>query len=205
MISTLATHVGDILATALHNSHVVERKLGGRQKELMAELSEIKDAYQQKDIKLDEAKKRQKQMLPELPSLSEYDIDVRYSPMEKIGGDFYDFIPIKEDEIGIVVGDVSGHGIEAALVMSMAKQILRIYSKLHGSLVDTLIHTNEEICNNLKGETFVAVFLGVLNTTTHVLRYARAGQTYPLLYNPGRHPNILELKSDGMVLGDDSR
>lgn len=197
----LANYVGELLATSIHNCHVMEKKLGGRHKELLSELSEVKEAYAEKDLKLDEAKKKQIQMLPELPDIPNYSIDVHYSPMETIGGDFYDFIQIKENEIGIVVGDVSGHGIEAALVMSMAKHILSIYSKLYGSLTETLIHANEEICSSLKGESFVAVFLGILNTDTNVLRYARAGQTYPLIYNPQRQEEPFELKTSGIVLG----
>lgn len=197
----LAGHLVELLGTAIHNCSVVEKKLGGRQKELLTQLNDIKEAFAQKDIGLDEAKKRQTQMLPQRPVIAGYDLEVEYSPMETIGGDFYDFIQISECEIGIVLGDVSGHGIEAALVMSMAKQILSIYSKLHRSLTETLAHANDEIFANLKGESFIAVFLGLLNTTTHVLRYVRAGQTYPMLYNPEREPPLSELKSKGVVLG----
>lgn len=197
----LATHLAEILGNAIHNSMVAEKKLGGDQKQLLNELSQMKEAYAKKNIHLDEAKKKQIQMMPTLPRIPEYDIDVYYSPMETIGGDFYDFINISDEEVGIVVGDVSGHGIEAALVMSMAKQVLNIYSKLHRSLTDALVHANEEIFTSLRGESFIAVFLGILNKSTHVLRYARAGQTYPVLYNAARQPNLTELKSSGVVLG----
>ncbi|WP_372368548.1 SpoIIE family protein phosphatase [Candidatus Uabimicrobium sp. HlEnr_7] len=196
-----ATQIGQILGTAVHNCSVVEKKLGGQQKELMQELEQVKEAYKQKEINLDEAKKRQSQMQSEVPKIEGYDLNVLYSPMETIGGDFYDFIELNDHEVGIVVGDVSGHGIEAALVMSMAKQILSIYIKLHRSLVDTLCQANEEICTNLKGEAFVAVFLGILNTKNNTLRFVRAGQAYPLVYNPARNENPFELQSRGMVLG----
>ena len=197
----LASHVSEILGTAIHNCSVVEKKLGERQKDILNELSEIKEAFAQKEIKLDEAKKKQTQMLPALPEIPGYDFHAYYSSMETIGGDFYDFIQINEEEIGIILGDVSGHGIEAALVMSMAKQVLKIYSKLHRSLTETLTHANEEIYNTLRGESFIAVFLGILNTSTHVLRYARAGQTYPILHNIDRNEKTRELKSRGVVLG----
>jgi serine phosphatase RsbU (regulator of sigma subunit) len=197
----MATHLCEILGNAIHNALVAEKKLGGHQKELLSELNDMKEAFAKKDIHLDEAKKKQIQMMPTLPRISDYDIDVYYSPMETIGGDFYDFINISEEEVGIVVGDVSGHGIEAALVMSMAKQVLNIYSKLHHSLTDALVHANEEIFTSLRGESFIAVFLGILNKATHVLRYARAGQTYPVLYNSARQPDLSELKSNGVVLG----
>lgn len=197
----LGIHLTELLGTSIHNCFVVEKKLGGSQKKLLNELHEMKEAFAQKDIKLDEAKKKQIQMLPELPKLPGYDIDVFYSPMETIGGDFYDFIRIDDNQIGIVIGDVSGHGIEAALVMSMAKQILSIYSKLHRSITEILARANDEIFSNLKGESFIAVFMGILNTSTHLLRYGRAGQTYPLVFNPQREPPLLELKSNGVVLG----
>lgn len=196
-----ATQIGQLLGTAIHNCSVVEKKLGGQQKELMQELEQVKEAYKQKEINLDEAKKRQSQMQSEVPAIDGYDLDVLYSPMETIGGDFYDFIELNDHEVGIVVGDVSGHGIEAALVMSMAKQILSIYIKLHRSLVDTLCQANDEICTNLKGEAFVAVFLGILNTRNNTLRFVRAGQAYPLVYNTARNDNPFELQSRGMVLG----
>lgn len=194
-------HCAELLGTAIYNSSVMEKKLGGRHKELLSELSQMKEAFEQKDIKLDEARKKQTQMLPELPTIPGYDIFVQYSPMETIGGDFYDFIPISDNEIGIVVGDVSGHGIEAALVMSMAKQMLKIYSKIHRALIDILSYANEEIFASLKGESFIAVFLGILNTSTHILRYARAGQTYPLIFNPQRQSEPFELRSRGAVVG----
>lgn len=197
----LATQIGQILGTSVHNCYVAEKKLGGQQKQLMKELEEVKQAYKQKEINLDEAKKRQSQMQSEIPVIEGYDMDVVYSPMETIGGDFYDFVPLNEHELGIIVGDVSGHGIEAALVMSMAKHILSIYIKLHRSLVDTLCQANDEICSSLKGEAFVAVFLGILNTKNRTLRFVRAGQAYPLVFNPSRDENPFELQSKGMVLG----
>jgi len=203
-----ASQIGETLGTAVHNTRIIERKLGGQQKELLGELAgarssvaTTREAAQGVEAELEEAARRVQQLLPELPKIPGYELAVHYRPMAGVGGDFYDFIPIDEHRIGIAIGDVAGHGIEAALVMSMTKQVLNLYSKIHGTATEALIRANGEIFDALKGQSFISVFFGILDTRTHVFSYARAGHNPPFLHNPARNPPTIKLDAKGMVLG----
>jgi sigma-B regulation protein RsbU (phosphoserine phosphatase) len=123
------------------------------------------------------------------------------SPASSIGGDFYDFVPISRDELGIVIGDVSGHGVQAALIMTMMKKVLQITAKGNSSSPGKVLTiANAEIFAELDGKTFISAFYGVLNTRTKILKYARAGHNFPILYSPARNKTF-HLQSNGMVLG----
>lgn len=200
----LASRVGDLLGNSIHNCRIISRKLGGQQEQLKRELASLQAEMALKkelDVSLEDARKKVEQLLPDLPSRDDYDIHCHYSPMDSIGGDFYDLIDLGEHVLGVVIADVSGHGIEAALVMSMTKQLLSLHSRLHTSLCEALVHTNEEVYRALDGSSFISIFFGILDTRTHVLRYVRAGHNPPLLYNASRQPTIQQLDAPGMVVG----
>ncbi|MDP7034113.1 MAG: SpoIIE family protein phosphatase [Planctomycetota bacterium] len=199
-----ASRIGDILGASLHNTRLIEQKLGERQQKLAHELHEVKIALKrQKDIDkgLEEARKKVDQILPDIPRIDHYSISCCYDPMESVGGDFYDFPQLKEHQIGIVIGDVSGHGVEAALVMSMTKQVLGIYHKIVRNMREAMSRANDELYTALQGTSFISAFFGILDTRTHCLKYVRAGHNPPILYNPQRKPPILHLDAPGMVLG----
>lgn len=205
-----AARIGETLGTAIHNTRIIEVKLGGHQTELMAELQGVRtqveatagDAgFVDMQTELEEAARKVQMMLPELPDLGEYELAVHYSPMEGVGGDFYDFIEIDEHRLGIVIGDVAGHGMGAAMVMSMTKQALKLFSRIHGKTTEALIRANAEIHGALKGELFVSIFFAILDRRTHVLSYARAGHNPPFLHNPSRDPATRTLDGKGMVVG----
>jgi len=152
---------------------------------------------------LEVAKKRQRGMLPELPRVPGFDIHAIYIPASKVSGDFYDFIPVAENLIGFALGDVSGHGIEAGIIMGMAKKALQIYAKGKPSPKETLCITNADLAKDLDGETFVSASYGILDTRQRVFRFARAGHNPPYLVNPARNPQLTEIKPNGMVIGVD--
>ena len=152
---------------------------------------------------LEVAKKRQRGMLPVLPKVPGFDIYAIYIPASKVSGDFYDFIPVAENLIGFALGDVSGHGIEAGIIMGMAKKALQIYAKGKPSPKETLCVTNADLAKDLDCETFVSASYGILDTQRRVFRFARAGHNPPYLVNPARNPQLTEIKPNGMVLGVD--
>lgn len=200
-----ASKIGETLGTAIHNTRIIERKLGGHQKELLGELHSLRDAVSQDTFdaedELAEAARRVEEMLPDLPSIPGFEIAVHYSPMEGVGGDFYDFFAIDEHRTAVVIGDVAGHGIEAALVMSMTKQVLSLYGRVHGNVREALIRANEEIHGALQGDSFISIFFGILDHRTYELRYGRAGHNPPMLFNANRDPKLTELTAKGMVVG----
>ena len=149
------------------------------------------------------ARQRQFHMLPSTPKVDGYDFKSIYLPCANVSGDFYDFITVSENEIGIAMGDVSGHGIEAGIIMGMAKKALQIYAKGLSSPKEALARTNADLGRDLSESTFVSAAYGVLDTKHHILKFARAGNNPPFLINPARNPVVMEIKPNGMVIGVD--
>ncbi len=149
------------------------------------------------------ARLRQLHMLPSMPKVDGFEFKSLYLPCTNVSGDFYDFITVSDHEIGIAMGDVSGHGIEAGIIMGMAKKALQIYAKGLPSPKQALALTNADLGKDLDGETFVSAAYGVLDTRERIFRFARAGNTPPYLVNPARTPPLKEVKPNGMVIGVD--
>ncbi|MCX7804655.1 MAG: serine/threonine-protein phosphatase [Planctomycetota bacterium] len=160
-----------------------------------------KQSELEKSLKV--ARQRQLQMLPRLPSVQGFEFSSMYLPASKVSGDFYDFFKISEAEYGISMGDVSGHGVEAGIVMGMAKKAIQIYARGKSSPKEVMCLTNEDLSNDLDGETFVSASYAVLDVGRRLFRFARAGHNPPILYNPARTPNTLTIRPNGMVIGVD--
>lgn len=116
-----------------------------------------------------------------------------------VGGDFYDAFPVAEGLLGIVIGDVSGKGLDAALQTQAAKHTLRAYALDEGSPSDVLRRTNDAICRMLPADVFITLFYAILDTRTKVLTWANAGHDSPLLCRPDG--TTIPLESSGRALG----
>jgi len=149
------------------------------------------------------ARARQLHMLPSLPMVPGIEFHAVYSPATNLSGDFYDFIPVREGLIGISLGDVSGHGIEAGILMGMVKKAIQIHAKGRTSAAETLIIANKDLARDLGGETFFSASYGLLDTQHRVFRFARAGHSPAIVVNPDRDPALMEIKPNGMVIGPD--
>jgi len=163
--------------------------------------SQIKQK-EETDRSLRLASLRQRRMLPNPPEIPEYDFACLYQPATGVSGDFYDFIPVRENLWGIVIGDVSGHGVEAGIIMGMAKQTISIFGRQIERPLDVLRAANDELCKSLDGKTFVSLSYGVLDTSTRTLRFVRAGHNKPLLLNArwqNPEPQVIECR--GLALG----
>jgi serine phosphatase RsbU (regulator of sigma subunit)/rubredoxin len=152
---------------------------------------------------LEDARSRQLRLLPRAPEIPGFEIGIVYKPSSTVGGDFYDFIRVRDDLLGIAVGDIAGHGIEAALLVGLAKKLLEIHGRARTSAAETLLLANADIYPDLDAKTFVTVFYGLLNTKTRELRFSRAGHNPLILFNPRRSPRLTVLDSKGMALGMD--
>ena len=180
---------------------------------IRAELNEVRSALtearqadeSQKEVmrSLQKAGKHQHQMLPDLPQLPGFEFHVLYRPMSTVSGDFYDFFSPSENKIGIVVGDVSGHGMEAALVMSMVKKCLKIHGRGQSSSAETMRVTNTDVYEDLAQGVFASIFYGVLDVERKVLKFSRAGHSPLVLFNPGRKPTLSALEPKGIAVGID--
>jgi sigma-B regulation protein RsbU (phosphoserine phosphatase) len=150
------------------------------------------------------ARRRQRMMLPlDLPEIPDVTLGMVYRPAEEISGDFYDIITLADDRVGILLGDVSGHGIEAALVMGMAKKALQIFARGRTDPAEVLAVANDDLCPDLDNETFLTGIYAILSPEERMLRLARAGHPHPSLCNPVRQPPVVLMKSGGMILGMD--
>ena len=136
---------------------------------------------------------------PPFPERREFDIYGTMNPAREVGGDFYDFFLVDEDHLALVVADVSGKGVPAALFMMASKIILANNAKMGMSPAQVLAATNASVCSNNPEEMFVTVWFGILEISTGLLTAANAGHEYPALKQGDRFD--LYKDKHGLVLG----
>ncbi|MCP4268467.1 MAG: SpoIIE family protein phosphatase [Candidatus Brocadiaceae bacterium] len=129
---------------------------------------------------------------PPFPDKPEIDIHAILKPAKEVGGDFYDFFFISPDRLCLVVGDVSGKGVPAALFMSMVITYIRSIAKVFDKPDLILDNVNREITRGNDSCTFVTVFLGILNIKTGELSYTNAGHNPPLKINVNNGVTLLD-------------
>jgi serine phosphatase RsbU (regulator of sigma subunit) len=125
-------------------------------------------------------------------------------PAREVGGDYYDFLPLDDHRVGVLIADVSGKGTSAALYMAELKGLVLSLSRIHASPRDLLIMANRIIAKHLDARSFITMTYAVLDLEARTMTYARAGHT-PLIYVPSRgngaDPAAQILAPDGLVLG----
>jgi serine phosphatase RsbU (regulator of sigma subunit)/predicted ester cyclase len=146
------------------------------------------------------AQRIQHALLPNsVPELEGWGITHDYRPAREVGGDFYDFLNLNEGRVGLIIGDVSGKGIPAALVMACTQSVLRAVAQSAGVLPGkTLEEANEVLFTYLPPNMFATCFYAVLDSTDGRLRYANAGHNLPCCWHEGK---ATELRAKGMPLG----
>ena len=139
-------------------------------------------------------------IFPPYPERSEFDLYAAMDPAKEVGGDFYDFFLIDHDHLAMVMADVSGKGIPAALFMMVSKTILKNNAMLGKSPAEILVSANETICSNNKMQMFVTVWMGILEISTGKITAANAGHEYPAIRRAGAGFELLKDKH-GFVVG----
>jgi phosphoserine phosphatase RsbU/P len=171
----------------------------GRLTQLLAEMAEKKRLEEELRI----ARDIQMSLLPQgavrMPGLM---MTAHCSPAREVGGDYYDFLPLDERRIGILIADVSGKGTSAALYMAELKGLMLSLCQIHRSPRDLLIAADRIIAANLDSRSFITMTYAVIDLETRTMTYARAGHT-PLIHLPARSPlgRARILTTGGMVLG----
>ena len=122
---------------------------------------------------------------PAFPDRPDFDIYASMDPAREVGGDFYDYFLIDDDHLCMVIADVSGKGVPAALFMMASRIILQSAAMLGLSPAAILTKANETICSGNEAQMFVTVWLGILELSTGRLTCANAGHEYPVLKRPG--------------------
>jgi serine phosphatase RsbU (regulator of sigma subunit) len=142
----------------------------------------------------------QQALLPkEAPTLEGWEVAAYYQPAKEVGGDFYDFFELPDGRLGLVVGDATGHGIPAALVMAAARSMLRAVAQASASPGDVLSRANEPLVMDIPPNMFVTCLYAVLDPESGHLVYANAGHDLPYLRR--RDSDAEELRARGMPLG----
>lgn len=120
-------------------------------------------------------------IFPAFPERTEFSIYASMNPAKEVGGDFYDFFLVDEDHLALVIADVSGKGVPAALFMVISKTLLKNQALMGESPKEILTKVNNQLCENNKAQMFVTVWLGILEISTGKLTAANAGHEYPVI------------------------
>jgi serine phosphatase RsbU (regulator of sigma subunit) len=147
------------------------------------------------------ARRIQQASLPkEVPELEGWQITPYYQPAREVGGDFYDFHPLSEGRLGVVVGDATGKGVPAALVMSTTCGMLQVTAAAldSASPEEVLEQVYETLVARIPPNMFVTCFYAILEPKSGALSYANAGHDLPYLQRRGEAE---ELRARGMPLG----
>jgi serine phosphatase RsbU (regulator of sigma subunit) len=141
----------------------------------------------------------QRSLLPkEVPALPGWQLAPFYQPAREVGGDFYDFLLLSEGQLGLVIGDVSGKGVPAALVMASTCTLLRAAAQGNPAPGEVLARVNDLLHSTIPASMFVTCFYGLLDPHSGCMRYANAGHDWPFRRSEG---GVVELKATGMPLG----
>jgi serine phosphatase RsbU (regulator of sigma subunit) len=152
---------------------------------------------------VEEARRKQLHLLPVDPEPdAAADIGVVYRPLQSVSGDFLDFYSLEDDRFGVAIGDVSGHGVETAITMGMAKMALRVRSQGLGTLKDLMSLANRDLFSELRRSAFVTGVVGWIERPTRTLTYVRAGHPRPLLRRASG--GCEELDGTGLPFGVDA-
>ena len=139
-------------------------------------------------------------VFPPFPHRSEFDIYGSMTAAKEVGGDFFDFFLIDNENLGLVIGDVSGKGIPAAIFMAVSRTLIRATGLKGASAGDCLRLVNNLLCNESVNSMFVTVFYAIFNTKSGELQYANAGHNPPYLLRGGRAVEMLP-SAGNMFLG----
>ena len=177
--------------------------LSKKTRQYIEDITEITREKERVSTELSMAQQIQSSMLPHIfpafPNRSEFDIYASMDPAKEVGGDFYDFFLIDNDHLCMVMADVSGKGVPAALFMMVSKAILKTNALAGKSPREILTTANETICSNNKMQMFVTVWLGILEISTGRITAANAGHEYPALARGGDFALLRD--KHGLVIG----
>ncbi len=146
----------------------------------------------------------QQMLLPSvIPTIPTLDIYPYYRPAGTLGGDYYDFIPVSPEQLGIVISDVSGKGIAGSMIMGIFRSVLRRFAEKNPSTRDVLVKTNELLSRDVKRGMFVTAFYVVYHIPTNRMTFSCAGHTPMVIYR-ATSDSVELVKPQGMALGFDT-
>ncbi len=177
------TTITNIIAVAIENKRLFRRQ--------------IKQERYNKEMEL--AKEFQQMLIPEeFPNSDLYEIDTYYKPHFNVGGDYVDFVKFSEERFAVVIADISGKGVAAALLMSNFQAMLHSLIHQYRDLETFVFALNQAVYRITKSDKFITFFIAEIDIKKRELRYINAGHFPPFLINNGE---TLELKKGSTVIG----
>ena len=177
------TTITNIIAVAIENKRLFKQQ--------------IKQERINKELEL--AKEFQQMLIPEnIPTSDFYEIDTYYKPHFNIGGDYLDFMKFSEDRFAVVIADISGKGVAAALLMSNFQAMLQSLIFQYRDLETFVFALNQAVYRITKSDKFITFFIAEINTKLREMTYINAGHYPPVIYNNGE---LKELKTGSSVIG----
>jgi serine phosphatase RsbU (regulator of sigma subunit) len=181
----------------------LEKRVAERTEQLKSAMARQQEEAQERERieqELRVARLIQQTLLPRsVPRHPGYDVAAYYRPAREVGGDFYDFLELEDGRLGLVVGDATGHGVPAALMMANTQSVLRAVAQSGGSEPGRILaEVNEVLLAYIPPSMFVTCFYAILDPKSGTLRYANAGHDLPYLWHGC---DCEELRARGMPLG----
>ena len=168
-------------------------------------ITKITSERERLSAELDVAKHIQASMLPcifpAFPERNEFDIYASMTPAKEVGGDFYDFFLVDDDHLALVIADVSGKGVPAALFMMISKMLIKNAAQNFLSPKKILETANNQLCENNEEQMFVTVWLGIMEISTGKIICSNAGHEYPAIYRKNENFSLLQDKHGFVLAG----
>lgn len=191
---TIANAAGVAIFALMTRNLIIERRTAAEKENYRRELERT-------EYEMETARGIQQSFLPESPPrVKGFELAALSLPAREVGGDFYDFIPISQDKVGIVIADVSGKGMPAALFMALSRTLIRANTVGKTTVSEAIRRANNLISQDAKSGMFVTLFYAVLDSKRKLLRYVNAGHNPPLLLKETAGGVIL-LEAKGIALG----
>lgn len=166
-------------------------------------LTKVTQEKEQIKAELNIATQIQADMLPRIfppfPDRKEFEIYASMTPAKEVGGDFYDFFMTDENHLALVIADVSGKGVPAALFMVIAKTLIKNRAQMGGSPSEILGDVNKQLCEGNEADLFVTVWLGILELSTGKIIASNAGHEYPAIKRTGGTYELMKAKHSPAV------
>ena len=179
------------------------RTMQGRMVEYMDNLTRITAEKERIGAELNVATQIQADMLPRIfppfPEKHEFDLYATMDPAKEVGGDFYDFFLVDDDHICLVMADVSGKGVPAALFMVIAKTLIKNRAQMGDSPAEIMKNVNEQLCEGNEAELFVTVWLAVIEISTGRGLAANAGHENPVIRRAGGQYEVIQYRHSPAV------
>ena len=193
-------HTGDEIETVARSIEEMDEKL----RSYIDENSRITAEKERVNTELALATRIQADMLPSIfpafPERMEFNIYASMTPAKEVGGDFYDFFFVDHDHFVLVMADVSGKGVPAAMFMMMVKSMIQTQALSGHSPKEVLENVNQQICSNNREDMFISVWIGIIDLRNGSMTAANAGHEYPIFKEPNGEFEVLKDKH-GFVIG----